>query len=88
MKYYDENNDTEDGQDRCFPSCNNRFVDPPFKVTVPDFTENCDPNAAFDIRMEECNTFLGGRLMVSYDGGQHDTYQWLVSFPSVPYIKE
>ncbi len=88
LKYYDEANDTEDGQDRCFPRCNNRFVDPPFKVTVPDFTENCDPNAAFDIRMEECNTFLGGRLMVSYDGGQHDTYQWLVSFPSVPYIKE
>lgn len=72
---------------RCFPSCQNRFVEPPFVVTVPDFTVDCDPDGPFEERMEKCNAFLGGRLMVSYHGGRADTYQWLVNFPSVPYIK-
>ena len=89
---HDEGNDhLTDGVDvgeRCFPGCNNRFVDPAFVVTVPAYTNECDVNAAFEIRMQNCNVFLGGRLMVSYDGGGADTYQWLVSFPSVPYIKE
>ncbi|MEM9773707.1 MAG: pilus assembly protein TadG-related protein [Chloroflexota bacterium] len=91
LKYYDESNDSDGGRDRCFPRCNNQFVDPPFYVRVPDFTADCDPNnppADFEERMENCNAFLGGRLMVSYDGGRHDTYQWLINFPSVPYIKE
>lgn len=87
LQYYDEGND----EGRCFPDCNDQFVDPPFYVRVPDFTADCDPNnppADFEERMKICHAFLGGRLMVSYDGGQHDTYQWLVNFPSVPYIKE
>lgn len=82
--YYDEANDGN----RCFPSCNNQFVTPAFEIRVPDFDpNNCDPNAAtLNEKMFDCNEFLGGRLMVSYDGGRHDTYQWLVTFPSVPYL--
>ncbi|MEM8862336.1 MAG: Tad domain-containing protein [Chloroflexota bacterium] len=91
LQYYDESNDNFQGQERCFPSCNDQFVEPPFFVRVPEFTNDCDPDnppADFEERMKICNAFLGGRLMVSYNGGQHDTYQWLVNFPSVPYIKE
>ncbi|MEM7798465.1 MAG: pilus assembly protein TadG-related protein [Chloroflexota bacterium] len=84
LVYYDEANDGN----RCFPSCNNQFVTPSFTVQVPDFDQtSCNPNAAtLDEKMFVCNEFLGGRLIVSYDGGQHDTYQWLVTFPSVPYL--
>ena len=84
LQHYDG---SADEVGRCFPSCNNQFVEPPFFVDVPSFSANCDTTAPFEERMLNCNTFLGGRLMVSYDGGQHDTYQWLVNFPSVPYIK-
>ncbi|MFK7805580.1 MAG: hypothetical protein AB8G95_28380, partial [Anaerolineae bacterium] len=83
LQAYNEGNDGN----RCFPGCNNQFVEPPFFVNVPTFNGDCNPNAPFEERMVNCNTFLGGRLMVSYDGGQHDTYQWIVNFPSVPYIK-
>ncbi|MEM7348184.1 MAG: hypothetical protein AAF485_28475, partial [Chloroflexota bacterium] len=69
MVYYDELNDGFGGLDRCFPSCNNQFVNPPFFITVPNLTEECDPDASFEERMLTCNEFSGGRLMVSYNGG-------------------
>ncbi|MEM7283381.1 MAG: hypothetical protein AAF438_17320, partial [Pseudomonadota bacterium] len=81
MVYYDEGNDGSAGADRCFPACNDQFTNPPFYIGVPDLTEECDPDAPFEERMLHCNEFLGGRLMVSYDGGRHDSYQWLVKLP-------
>ncbi len=92
MTFYNEANDNmTNGQvvgERCFPRCQDSFVEPAFVVTVPQNNNDCDTTAPFDERMLNCNTFLGGRLMVSYNGGRADTYQWLVSFPSVPYIKQ
>ncbi|MEM8860850.1 MAG: hypothetical protein AAGD96_21210, partial [Chloroflexota bacterium] len=82
LVYYDESNDG----DRCFPSCNNQFVNPAFTVTVPDLTEDCDPSAPFEERMLNCNPFSGGRLMVSYNGGRHDTFQWIVKIPDQEHL--
>lgn len=94
LVYYDESNDSDlDANgvmtDRCFPNaCNDRFVSPPFRIEVPQLDETtCNPNAPLlEDRMYDCNEFLGGRLMVSYLGGSFDTYQWYVTFPSIPYL--
>ena len=86
MVYYDESNDNEGENERCFPNCNAQFVEPPYSVTVPDLTESCDAGAPFEERMLNCIEFNGGRLMVSYNGGRHDSYQWLVNIPNQDHL--
>lgn len=74
----------QDGTQRCeIGACDNRFVDPPYRIDIPTYRDDCDPsNPDEDI----CTPFYGGRLMVSYDGGQHDTYHWNISLSGLPYL--
>ncbi len=88
MVYYDESNDNEGGAERCFPTCNGRFVDPPFYVTVPDLTADCNPDAPFEERKLHCIKFEGGKLMVSYNTGRYDSYQWFVALPETAPVPE
>ncbi len=73
----------QDGTTRCLiGGCDNRFVDPPYRIDIPTYTDECDSNPNEDI----CTPFYGGRLMVSYNGGQHDTYHWNISLSGLPYL--
>lgn len=70
--------------DRCIPGgCNNQWVSPPYRLTVPGYTEECDPgNPDQDV----CTPFSGGRLTASYDGGENDTYGWQIRLEGLPYL--
>lgn len=76
--------DGETGRCTIGVNCNRLFVDPPYRIDIPTYDEaECDPDN-FDI--DVCTPFYGGRLMVSYDGGQHDTYHWNISLSGLPYL--
>jgi len=77
----------------CGGSCNNRWVgDPnggtdPFVVPVPDYTEDCsDPTDPDEAAV--CTPFYGGVLYIRYRAGAADTYRWLVTLPSLPFLVE
>lgn len=85
------------GDPRCFrpgSNCNNRWVGdprganignggPPFWIDIPDQTTECD----FDnLDPRICTPFYGGRLYAEYDAAAHDTYGWMISLPSLPYL--
>ncbi len=90
MEFGDPNNTTDpDGvpvSTRCnlaSGDCNNEWIDPAYKIIVPGDLENCDYNNP----TTDCTPFYGGRLMASYQGGQHDTYVWEISIAGAPYLK-
>ncbi|MCA9978830.1 MAG: hypothetical protein KC413_23885, partial [Anaerolineales bacterium] len=63
--------------DRCQPgSCNMLWVDPPYRIQMPDLTSACDPA---NPDQQVCTPFYGGRLMAHYIGGVGDTYAWQVN---------
>ncbi|MCB8942807.1 MAG: Tad domain-containing protein [Ardenticatenaceae bacterium] len=68
---------------RCFPSCNNKWLNPPYLITVPGDLENCDYN---NPNPDDCTPFYGGRLMANYRAGAHDTYVWQISITGAPYL--
>ncbi|NKQ35064.1 MAG: hypothetical protein HF973_05540 [Chloroflexi bacterium] len=69
---------------RCRPgSCRTRWVSPPYEITVPGNTNNCDyanPDP------DNCTPFYGGRLVARYIGGFNDTYGWQISITGLPYL--
>lgn len=63
---------------RCESFCNNEWIEPAYKITVPGDLNNCDwqnPTA------ENCTPFYGGRLMVRFSGNLSETYAWELSAP-------
>ena len=75
---------------RCRPgSCNangnidSGWVQPAYQITVPGDLSNCDYD---NPTMEDCTPFVGGRLVVRYDGGFSDTYGWEISVEGLPYL--
>ncbi|MAT98786.1 MAG: hypothetical protein CL608_16710 [Anaerolineaceae bacterium] len=69
---------------RCRPgSCPTQWVSPPYQITVPGDTSDCDYD---NPTMDECTPFFGGRLVVRYDGGFSDTYGWQISIEGLPYL--
>jgi hypothetical protein len=69
--------DGEPSSSRCFPNCDNQWLNPPYQIIVPGDQEGCEPN---------CTPFYGGRLIASYDGGASDTYVWEISIAGPPYL--
>ncbi|MBE2202342.1 MAG: PKD domain-containing protein [Anaerolinea sp.] len=61
-------------------NCNDRWVTPPYTLTVPGDLAHCD----YDNPDASCIPFFGGRLMASYRAGQSDTYSWQVRLPQPP----
>lgn len=53
-----------------------------YSFTIPN-DENCDYNNPTE---DTCTPFYGGRLMVSYAGGSHDTYGWQIRLTGLPYL--
>ena len=72
---------------RCWPgSCNNLWVNPAYEIQVPT-NDNCDySNTDPDYIRDNCTPFYGGRLVASYDGGNHDTYAWEIRLGGLPYL--
>lgn len=71
---------------RCLPgSCNSRWVDPPYRITIPGILDNCNYE---NPTQEDCTPFYGGRLMVRYQGGSHDTFGWEIRLNGLPYLVE
>ncbi len=67
---------------RCLPGeCNNKWIDPAYQIQLPQFTDECDLTAQ-DPQL--CTPFYGGRLMVSFTSGKHDTYAWESQQPEKP----
>lgn len=77
--------DGETGRCTIGVNCNALFVDPPYRIDIPTLNDECtDPT---DLSQRDvCTPFYGGRLMVSYDGGQSDTYHWNISLSGLPYL--
>ena len=77
----------------CGGSCNDAWVgDPnggtaPFTVRVPDYTDDCT-NPSDPTQAAVCTPFYGGVLMIYYRAGAQDTYRWLVTLPSLPFLVE
>lgn len=74
--------------DRCqiggSPSCDNRWVDPPFEIIIPGNTDDCNrSNPATD---PNCVPFYGGRLIARYKSGAGDTYGWQITITGLPYL--
>ncbi len=68
----------------CIPgACNDTWVTPPYEITVPGITENCDYQ---NPDPQECTPFYGGRLIARYKAGQTDTYQWQVRLEGLPFL--
>ncbi len=68
---------------RCFPICNNQWLNPKYSITVPGILDNCDysnPN------QNDCTPFYGGRLTASYKAGAGDTYVWEISLTGDPFL--
>jgi hypothetical protein len=81
-------NPQTDGDDinsstRCFPVCQNEWIDPSYRIVVPGDLENCNPA---DPTSAACTPFYGGRLTASYEGGAMDTFVWEISIPGPPYL--
>lgn len=74
-----------DGETRnCVPGgCNDVWVDPPYRLTVPGVNEDCDHSDPNDI---DCVPFYGGRLVARYKGGTADTYGWQITTSGLPYL--
>lgn len=79
--------------DRCFSintTCNNQWVgspgtSPAYTIKVPTQSEQCtDPNDP--AQKAVCTPFYGGRLMARYKAGTGDTYVWIITLPSLPYL--
>lgn len=71
--------------DRCtIGSCQNLWVDPPFAIRIPTL----DPDActADPSDQDVCTPFLGGRLVARYQGGQDDTYGWMIRLKGLPFL--
>lgn len=75
--------DGETGRCTIGVNCNRLFVDPPYRIDIPTLSDDCDPD---NWNIDICTPFYGGRLMVSYDGGEHDTYHWNISLSGLPYL--
>ncbi|MCA9980483.1 MAG: hypothetical protein KDD89_06615 [Anaerolineales bacterium] len=84
-----------DPEGRCFRpggACNDDWVGdpdgtgpPPYAIQVPDLTSACtDPSDASQKAV--CTPFYGGRLYAEYRAGREDTYVWMISLPSLPYL--
>lgn len=68
--------------DRCLPGkCNNLWIDPAYQIQLPEFSDDCDPS---NPDPQKCTPFYGGRLMVSFTSGKHDTYAWESQQPEKP----
>lgn len=65
------------------PGCNNEWITPPYRITIPGDLSNCDYEAP---TMEDCTPFYGGRVMVEYNGGQYDSYGWQIQLSGLPYL--
>jgi hypothetical protein len=50
---------------RCFPTCHNQFIAPPYAITIPGGS-NCNP--------PNCIPFTGGRLVMQYMAGINDNH--------------
>lgn len=71
---------------RCLPgSCGTQWVDPPYRITIPGVLDDCDYE---NPTQEDCTPFYGGRLMVRYEGGSHDTFGWEIRLNGLPYLVE
>lgn len=57
------------------PGCDNRWITPPYHITIPGNMEICDPQ---NPTQADCTPFYGGRLMVRYSGGEYDTSSWQI----------
>ena len=79
-----------DPDGRCFDGgssydneCNNQWVNPAFKIKVPDLTPACESNPTDPT---VCTPFFGGRLVAKYTGGTNDTYSWRLTVTGIPYL--
>lgn len=63
--------------------CNNQWVNPPYRITVPGLTDDCDYSDPTD---PDCVPFYGGRLTAHYQSGTGDTYGWQISVSGLPYL--
>lgn len=70
--------------DRCLPGkCNDEWFFPQYQIHLPDFTDECDLT---NQDPQKCTPFYGGRLMVSFISGKHDTYAWKTKIPPKPIL--
>ena len=68
-------------------SCGTQWIDPPYRINVPRFNDECTDHADPSQR-EFCTPFYRGRLMARYIGGIDDTYHWNISLTGLPYLTE
>lgn len=83
-----------DPEGRCFTTtknCNDKWVGPPgedspaYTIQVPTQSAECsDP--ADKSQAAVCTPFYGGRLMARYFAGSGDTFVWVITLPSLPYL--
>jgi hypothetical protein len=64
--------------------CQNSWVSPPYKLSVPQL----DPAAcaANPNDQDVCTPFFGGRLVARYIGGSQDTYGWQIRLSAPPFL--
>lgn len=68
--------------DRCLPGqCNDVWINPAYQIKLPQFTNDCD---LANLDPQICTPFYGGRLMVKFTSGKHDTYAWEAQQPEKP----
>lgn len=67
-------------------SCQNSWVDPPYKLIVPTYDPTQCTNPALPAQRNVCTPFFGGRLVARYRGGQDDTYGWQIRLRGLPYL--
>lgn len=69
-----------------FLNCSTRWIDPPWALQVPTYDPERCTNPSNPAQRNVCTPFYGGRLMVNYRGGNHDTYHWNISLTGLPYL--
>lgn len=69
-----------------FLNCSTRWIDPPWALRVPTYDPAQCTNPSDPAQRDVCTPFYGGRLMVEYRGGNHDTYHWNISLTGLPYL--
>ena len=66
--------------------CDNKWVDPPYEITVPNFTDACPLNPTPQEQRDYCTPFYGGRLIARYQTGFGDTFTWKINLVGDPYL--
>ena len=85
----EDDDDGEPATARCSLSgngCNNTWVDPAYRITVPNLTSACPANPTEQEQRDYCTPFYGGILTARYQAGVGDTYTWQIQLTGSPFL--